>query len=344
MPSCTARSPRHRLRVLVSRPLPQRAAPRFCGIDTRCSATTTRATCWPAPGSARPKPRSAMYAPLTRGEAVAKLLRETRTTAVTPAARVGCRHVAAARRRAARCCPKRIARLSSSSKCAKVSSFARGGCRKCWPRLAAHRADDAVLAQPLRVGAAESADRAPHVSAERHACASTPLGNFGVLLHAIAKDPAMIIYLDSVQNRKGAPNENFAREVMELFTLGEGHYTEQDVKEAARAFTGWSLERETGDVRLPPAGCTTTGRRSCSPRPDASTAMPCSTSCSRAPRPPNSSRPSCGASSCRRIPDPDGDRTDRPPLSRIELRHQGRAARIADRATRSTRRQVAPCW
>ncbi len=53
----------------------------------------------------------------------------------------------------------------------------------------------------------------------------------------------MIVYLDGAQNRKGAPNENFAREVMELFTLGEGHYTEQDVKEAARAFTGWSIDR-----------------------------------------------------------------------------------------------------
>jgi uncharacterized protein (DUF1800 family) len=62
----------------------------------------------------------------------------------------------------------------------------------------------------------------------------------------------MVIYLDSVQNRKGAPNENFAREVMELFTLGEGHYSEQDIKEAARAFTGWSLERETGDFRFRP--------------------------------------------------------------------------------------------
>ncbi|MEO5701177.1 MAG: DUF1800 domain-containing protein [Casimicrobiaceae bacterium] len=72
------------------------------------------------------------------------------------------------------------------------------------------------------------------------------LGNFGSLLHALAKDPAMIVYLDGAQNRKGAPNENFAREVMELFTLGEGHYTETDVKEAARAFTGWSLDRETG--------------------------------------------------------------------------------------------------
>jgi uncharacterized protein (DUF1800 family) len=72
------------------------------------------------------------------------------------------------------------------------------------------------------------------------------LGNFGELLHAIARDPAMVIYLDSVQNRKGTPNENFAREVMELFTLGEGNYTEQDIKETARAFTGWSLDRSTG--------------------------------------------------------------------------------------------------
>jgi len=79
------------------------------------------------------------------------------------------------------------------------------------------------------------------------------LGDFGVLLHAIAKDPAMLVYLDGVRNRKGAPNENFAREVMELFTLGEGHYTEQDVREAARAFTGWSLDRETGRYTFRPA-------------------------------------------------------------------------------------------
>ncbi|HNJ75384.1 MAG TPA: DUF1800 domain-containing protein [Azospira sp.] len=78
------------------------------------------------------------------------------------------------------------------------------------------------------------------------------LGNFGELLHAVAKDPAMIIYLDAATNRKGQPNENFAREVMELFTLGEGHYGEQDVKEAARAFTGWSLERETGRFKWRP--------------------------------------------------------------------------------------------
>ena len=72
------------------------------------------------------------------------------------------------------------------------------------------------------------------------------LGNFGTLLHAIAKDPAMLVYLDAAQSRRGTPNENFAREVMELFTLGEGRYTEADIKEAARAFTGWSIDRSTG--------------------------------------------------------------------------------------------------
>ncbi len=75
-------------------------------------------------------------------------------------------------------------------------------------------------------------------------------GNFGALLHAVGKDPAMVIYLDSAQNRKDKPNENFAREVMELFTLGEGHYTEADIREAARAFTGWSIDRDTGEFKF----------------------------------------------------------------------------------------------
>lgn len=75
-------------------------------------------------------------------------------------------------------------------------------------------------------------------------------GNFGAMLREISKDPAMLIYLDGVQNRKGAPNENFAREVMELFTTGEGRYSEQDIKEVARAFTGWSLDADTGEFRF----------------------------------------------------------------------------------------------
>jgi uncharacterized protein (DUF1800 family) len=65
------------------------------------------------------------------------------------------------------------------------------------------------------------------------------LGNFGDLLRAVSQSAAMINFLNNQQNRKKHPNENFAREVMELFTLGRGNYTEQDVKEAARAFTGW---------------------------------------------------------------------------------------------------------
>ena len=73
------------------------------------------------------------------------------------------------------------------------------------------------------------------------------LGYFGDLLHDVSKDPAMVVYLDSASNRKGQPNENFAREVMELFTLGEGNYGEQDVKEAARAFTGWSIDPDSGE-------------------------------------------------------------------------------------------------
>ncbi len=72
---------------------------------------------------------------------------------------------------------------------------------------------------------------------ERHAT-----GDFGDLLVAVARDPAMLYYLDAGVNVKGAANENFAREVMELFTMGVGNYTERDVREAARAFTGWNFE------------------------------------------------------------------------------------------------------
>lgn len=65
------------------------------------------------------------------------------------------------------------------------------------------------------------------------------LGNFGDLLREVSKSAAMINFLNNQQNVKQKPNENFAREVMELFTLGRGNYTEKDIKEAARAFTGW---------------------------------------------------------------------------------------------------------
>ncbi|MBZ0167518.1 MAG: DUF1800 domain-containing protein, partial [Candidatus Omnitrophica bacterium] len=85
--------------------------------------------------------------------------------------------------------------------------------------------------------------RADYMLAQNLTLRQHALGHFDKMLHAIAKDPAMILFLDNQSNRKGAPNENFAREVMELFTLGEGHYTEADIKDAARAFTGWTVDQ-----------------------------------------------------------------------------------------------------
>ena len=69
-------------------------------------------------------------------------------------------------------------------------------------------------------------------------------GNVGEVILAVSKDPAMLRYLNNNANIKGRPNENYARELLELFTLGEGNYSEDDIKEAARALTGWTF---TGD-------------------------------------------------------------------------------------------------
>ncbi|MBF9238526.1 DUF1800 domain-containing protein [Hymenobacter sp. BT683] len=82
-----------------------------------------------------------------------------------------------------------------------------------------------------------------HNTMHRHA-----LDKFPDLLLAVSREPAMLQFLNNQQNRKARPNENFAREVMELFTLGRGNYTEQDVKEAARAFTGWGYDGENNFV------------------------------------------------------------------------------------------------
>ncbi len=86
-----------------------------------------------------------------------------------------------------------------------------------------------------------------HDLLRRHA-----LGNYADLLRAIVTDPAMLIYLDGRRNLKDRPNENFARELLELFTLGEGHYTEADVKAAARALSGWKLHPASGTPRFDP--------------------------------------------------------------------------------------------
>lgn len=73
------------------------------------------------------------------------------------------------------------------------------------------------------------------------------LGDFGGMARAMSRDPAMMRYLDLNQSYKGHPNENFARELMELFTLGEGNYTEKDIQESARAFTGYRMNPRTGE-------------------------------------------------------------------------------------------------
>lgn len=69
-------------------------------------------------------------------------------------------------------------------------------------------------------------------------------GPFAAMLDSVARDPAMLVWLDAAANRRSKPNENFAREVMELFTLGRGNYTEKDIQEAARAYTGWFVVQD----------------------------------------------------------------------------------------------------
>jgi uncharacterized protein (DUF1800 family) len=82
------------------------------------------------------------------------------------------------------------------------------------------------------------------------------LGSFRTLLQEMSRDPAMMVWLDTGLSKKGMPNENYARELMELFSLGIGHYTEKDIREAARAFTGWELKGDTPvfDTRQHDAG------------------------------------------------------------------------------------------
>jgi uncharacterized protein (DUF1800 family) len=78
------------------------------------------------------------------------------------------------------------------------------------------------------------------------------LGNFKTFLLLVSQTPAMLQFLNNQQNQKGHPNENFARELMELFTLGRGHYTEKDIKESARSFTGWAYDGKTGNYTFKP--------------------------------------------------------------------------------------------
>ncbi len=81
-----------------------------------------------------------------------------------------------------------------------------------------------------------------HAQKYLHVLRTHALGKFGDLVLAIAQTPAMLLFLNNQQNRKLSPNENFARELMELFMLGRGNYTERDIKASASAFTGWGVE------------------------------------------------------------------------------------------------------
>jgi uncharacterized protein (DUF1800 family) len=93
---------------------------------------------------------------------------------------------------------------------------------------------------------AEKVTNGPLMIQQNEILRRNALGNFKTLLLEVSKDPAMLIWLDGQDNIKGRANENFAREIMELFTLGVGNYSEKDVQEAARAFTGWSFVRAKG--------------------------------------------------------------------------------------------------
>ena len=187
----------------------------------------------------------AAYARLTHTAAVDRLLAGVRTSAVTPApAWIDERFIA----------PRELRSMSEEARRAEIQKQVRMGLdlRGWWlremvatpspltERMTLFWHNHFVSAQP-KVRYSQLMYR-QNVLLRRHA-----FGRFDELLHAVAKDPAMLIYLDSATNRRGSPNENFAREVMELFTLGEGNYSEGDIKQAARAFTGWSIDLDTGE-------------------------------------------------------------------------------------------------
>ncbi len=93
---------------------------------------------------------------------------------------------------------------------------------------------------------------APAMLAQNRLFRCLGAGDFRALLAAVLRDPAMLRYLDNHRNRRGRPNENLARELLELFTLGEGRYTERDIKELARALTGAGIDRDTAHYTFRP--------------------------------------------------------------------------------------------
>lgn len=98
----------------------------------------------------------------------------------------------------------------------------------------------------------EKVDSTPLMMAQQNVFRQLGRGDFAPFVKAMLRDPALILWLDGQRNTKKAPNENLARELMELFTIGIGNYTEDDVKAGARALTGWTANKGTGAVKLEP--------------------------------------------------------------------------------------------
>ena len=142
----------------------------------------------------------------------------------------------------------------------------------------------ALLAQPLRHQQRQGAERPLHARAVRPAAQARPGQLRRSMLQEMSNDPAMLVWLDGRGSKKGSPNENYARELMELFCLGIGNYTEKDIREAARAFTGWDI---VGGKPVFTHGAARR-RREDRPGPDGQVASPTTSSASvwsRSPRP-----------------------------------------------------------
>src|SRR5439155_23449860 len=88
----------------------------------------------------------------------------------------------------------------------------------------------------------EKVDVPPYMLIQNQLFRENALGSFADLVLKVSQDPAMLVFLDGKDNVRRHPNENYARELMELFTLGIGNYTESDVLQGARAFTGWTIQ------------------------------------------------------------------------------------------------------
>jgi len=190
------------------------------------------------------------YAPLTREAAVERLLGGVRTTASTPFPEGTLEWVPPRRFRDAG--PEERKRL-------RQQQAERGIALKAW-WIGEMLATDSPLTERMTLfwhnhftSSLQKVRSSALMARQNELLRRHALGSFAALLHAASKDPAMLVYLDGARSRRGQPNENFAREVMELFTLGEGRYAEQDIKEAARAFTGWSVEPDSGEYRWRPA-------------------------------------------------------------------------------------------